>query len=848
MRALVLGLGAAAAATKDVVLVGGNLTLDGADVTLARYDPKRRSWAAAYTAALYADADDERTAGVIHAVAANGSRVFVGGRFDATSEDAQALYCGVGCLMDRESGAARLERVGDGAWCARAFAAQPTTIKALAVRGALLYAGGRFASEVWDGSRFAPVRHVARFDAHRNTWLPLRGGRLGSDDASEVNALVFCDDRLLVLGRFATLASQALAAPNVALYAPDTGLEADVGGGFAFASGAPASVDAAAVDHINGVVYVAGRYDALVPSNIPCAGVAAKAFRDAGSWRCVADAAIAFEPGSIALLYSGARLFAAGAAAANSSWAGPSDVAVAVLQAPYGRRLRGRNATGSAALRRQSWQWLAGWRGVDGAPRALAAVAGANDAFQLVVAGAFDGAPPAAVWTEDQTLGPYQSQSFQTLRGVATAGAAVAAVRGGARVLPTISKDRDKDAGLALIVEASILGLWLGAAALLVSLAYALIKRCLPAREPWVKNGISLATLTGDLNNQFDVEFGDAYRAAMESRHLQNAHALVLIDPAEIVLRDVIGEGSFGRVWSATWQSSEVAVKEFVLAQAAFAGGSLQRRDIVEAIVGEAGIMAYLRHPKVLQLYGCALTAQAIWIVSELCAHGSLRQVLDDPEMELGVETRLRMAIDVAEGMLFLHTRERPIVHRDLKSHNLFVADLRGRLRVRIGDWGSARAVAQDPLRSSMTHGIGTTCWLAPELIKDNAGTETIDVYAFGIVLWELATRLEVYSNLSAAQIISRVANEGLRPPVPPECPWRDVMAACWAEDPLDRPSFAAIFAALSRLHEDLTGAPPEGGPPLVERHRLQSSRSRSGRRRSGRSRDGYGGTARQTK
>ena len=133
-------------------------------------------------------------------------------------------------------------------------------------------------------------------------------------------------------------------------------------------------------------------------------------------------------------------------------------------------------------------------------------------------------------------------------------------------------------------------------------------------------------------------------------------------------------------------------MKEFVLAQAAFAGGSLQRRDIVEAIVGEAGIMAYLRHPKVLQLYGCALTAQAIWIVSELCAHGSLRQVLDDDKVELSVETRLRMAIDVAEGMLFLHTRERPIVHRDLKSHNLFVADVRARLRVRIGDWGSAPA------------------------------------------------------------------------------------------------------------------------------------------------------------
>ena len=50
-----------------------------------------------------------------------------------------------------------------------------------------------------------------------------------------------------------------------------------------------------------------------------------------------------------------------------------------------------------------------------------------------------------------------------------------------------------------------------------------------------------------------------------------------------------------------------------------------------------------------------------------------------------------------------------------------------------------------------MTHGVGTTCWLAPELIKDNTGTETSDVYAFGIVLWELATREEVYHNLSAA-------------------------------------------------------------------------------------------------
>ncbi len=66
------------------------------------------------------------------------------------------------------------------------------------------------------------------------------------------------------------------------------------------------------------------------------------------------------------------------------------------------------------------------------------------------------------------------------------------------------------------------------------------------------------------------------------------------------------------------------------------------RREIIEEIVGEAGIMSYLRHPRILQLFGCSLTAQAIWIVSELCSQGSLRQVLDD-KVRLGTTGRRGM-------------------------------------------------------------------------------------------------------------------------------------------------------------------------------------------------------------
>ncbi|CAM9995496.1 unnamed protein product, partial [Choristocarpus tenellus] len=99
---------------------------------------------------------------------------------------------------------------------------------------------------------------------------------------------------------------------------------------------------------------------------------------------------------------------------------------------------------------------------------------------------------------------------------------------------------------------------------------------------------------------------------ALQARHLSERQNLNVINPKEIMLHKIIGEGSFGRVWSGRWRSSSVAVKEFVFAQAAIAGGSLQRNELIEEIVGEAAIMSYLRHPRILHLYGCSLTSQ-VW-------------------------------------------------------------------------------------------------------------------------------------------------------------------------------------------------------------------------------------------
>lgn len=356
--------------------------------------------------------------------------------------------------------------------------------------------------------------------------------------------------------------------------------------------------------------------------------------------------------------------------------------------------------------------------------------------------------------------------------------------------------------------------------------------------------GISLDTLTYSTVKNTNV--AEAYHRAMSNRFVKHPHLLTLIDPQEIILHRIIGEGSFGRVWSAKWGNSSVAVKEFVFAQAAVAGKSRQQQAIVEEIIGEAGMMAILRHPNVLQLFGCSLTAQAIWIVSELCSLGSLRQLLDDRERKLSMDVRLNLALQVAEGMAYLHTQDPPIIHRDLKSHNIFVHETfteadtkdksndskqlkwlpRGKksdsrtnsdsgsdtpdektekkpthkvsMSAKIGDWGSARATLAGS--RTMTHGVGTACWMAPEVLKHARSSKYSDVYGFGIVLWELATRREVYEGLESTQIIAMVANDHLRPEVPNGCPWNDVMVKCWREVPNERPQFEEIVKELNRL------------------------------------------------
>ena len=99
------------------------------------------------------------------------------------------------------------------------------------------------------------------------------------------------------------------------------------------------------------------------------------------------------------------------------------------------------------------------------------------------------------------------------------------------------------------------------------------------------------------------------------------------------------------------------------------------------------------------------------------------------------------MALETARGVHYLHSFKPPILHRDLKSLNLLLDEC---FRIKLADFGWTRVMAE-----SMTGKIGTYQWMAPEVINNEKYTEKADVYSFGIILWEIASREPPYKNIN---------------------------------------------------------------------------------------------------
>ncbi|XP_077240152.1 uncharacterized protein LOC143881044 [Tasmannia lanceolata] len=265
-----------------------------------------------------------------------------------------------------------------------------------------------------------------------------------------------------------------------------------------------------------------------------------------------------------------------------------------------------------------------------------------------------------------------------------------------------------------------------------------------------------------------------------------------------------LGSGTYGTVSYGKWKGSDVAIKR--IKPDCFEGGDVGKDRLISDFWKEARLLGQLRHPNIVALYGVVTDGPSMNLatVTEYMANGSLKQVLNKKDRSIDRRKRLIIAMDAAFGMEYLH--EKNIVHFDLKSHN-FLVNMKDPLRpvCKIGDLGLSKVKN----RTLVSGGVrGTIPWMAPELLtsESNMVTEKVDVYSFGIVMWELLTGEEPYGNMHSKEIIAGIFKGDLRPEIPRWCEpgWRSLMERCWSSDPNSRPSFSEIAKELRSMSASL--------------------------------------------
>ncbi|KAL0724408.1 hypothetical protein Bca4012_039007 [Brassica carinata] len=273
-----------------------------------------------------------------------------------------------------------------------------------------------------------------------------------------------------------------------------------------------------------------------------------------------------------------------------------------------------------------------------------------------------------------------------------------------------------------------------------------------------------------------------------------------------------LGSGTFGTVYHGKWRGSDVAIKR--IKKSCFAGRSSEQERLTGEFWGEADILSKLHHPNVVAFYGVVKDGPGgtLATVTEYMVDGSLRHVLVRRDRHLDRRKRLIIAMDAAFGMEYLHSKN--IVHFDLKCDNLLV-NLKDPSRpiCKVGDFGLSK-IKRNTLVSGGVR--GTLPWMAPELLNGSSSkvSEKVDVFSFGIVLWEILTGEEPYANMHYGAIIGGIVNNTLRPTIPAFCDdeWRTLMEECWAPNPTARPSFTEIAGRLRVMSSAATST--QSKPP----------------------------------
>ncbi|KAM9031057.1 cytoplasmic tyrosine-protein kinase BMX isoform X3 [Sarcophilus harrisii] len=257
----------------------------------------------------------------------------------------------------------------------------------------------------------------------------------------------------------------------------------------------------------------------------------------------------------------------------------------------------------------------------------------------------------------------------------------------------------------------------------------------------------------------------------------------------DITLLEELGCGQFGVVHLGKWKGKyDVAIKMIK-------EGSMSEDEFIQ----EAHTMMKLNHPKLVKFYGVCTEKYPIYIVTEYITNGCLLSYLKCHGKELQPFQLLEMCYNVCEAMAFLESHQ--FIHRDLAARNCLVDS---DLSVKVSDFGMTRYVLDDQYVSS----VGTKFpikWSAPEVFHYSKYSSKSDVWAFGILMWEVFSLgkqpYELYDN---RQVVTKVSQgyRLYRPQLASDNIYQ-IMYSCWHELPEKRPTFHQLLSSIDTLRED---------------------------------------------